>query len=409
MKTLKLFSLLVVVTMIATACGGAAAPAAAPTKAAAPAGGTIKIATQTPLSGGLAAVGEGMKNAAQLAVEQNSDALKAMGFTVQVVPFDDQAKPEVGVANAKNIASDPDILGVVGHYNSGVQIPSSEEYHAAGLVNVSPANTNPKVTDRLLPEVNRVCGRDDIQGVVGEQFALNELKVKNVYILHDKTTYGQSIAEYFRQAAEKDGLKVLGFEGTEEKANFDPILTPIQAANPDLIYFGGMFDQGGVMFKQARDKGIKATFMGPDGIDSADLVKIAGDAAKGMYYTTVAGPVTYYPAAAKFATDYKAKFGKDPEPFGAQSYDSTVILLKGIEKAVKDAGGKKPTRAAVRDAVRATKDFVGLTGSITFDSKGDPAVAKYFVIQVGSSDPTKWGENKAVKTLDIPAPPPPSK
>jgi len=332
-----------------------------------------------------------------------------MGFTVQVVPFDDQAKPEVGVANAKNIASDPDILGVVGHYNSGVQIPSSEEYHAAGLVNVSPANTNPKVTDRLLPEVNRVCGRDDIQGVVGEQFALNELKVKNVYILHDKTTYGQSIAEYFRQAAEKDGLKVLGFEGTEEKANFDPILTPIQAANPDLIYFGGMFDQGGVMFKQARDKGIKATFMGPDGIDSADLVKIAGDAAKGMYYTTVAGPVTYYPAAAKFATDYKAKFGKDPEPFGAQSYDSTVILLKAIEKAVKDAGGKKPTRAAVRDAVRATKDFVGLTGSITFDSKGDPAVAKYFVIQVGSSDPTKWGENKAVKTLDIPAPPPPSK
>ncbi len=408
MKTLKLFSLLVVVVMVLSACGGGGGGAAAPTQAAPAGGGVIKIATQSPLSGGLAAVGEGMKNATQLAVEQNSDALKAMGFTIQVVPFDDQAKPEVGVANAKNIASDPDILGVVGHYNSGVQIPSSEEYHAAGLVNVSPANTNPKVTDRLLAEVNRVCGRDDIQGVVGEQFALNELKVKNVYILHDKTTYGQSIAEYFRQAAEKDGLKVLGFEGTEEKANFDPILTPIQAANPDLIYFGGMFDQGGVMFKQARDKGIKAVFMGPDGIDSADLVKIAGDAAKGMYYTTVAGPVTYYPEAAKFAADYKAKFGKDPEPFGAQSYDSAVILLKAIEKAAKDAGGKKPTREQVRDAVRATKDFKGLTGLITFDSKGDPAVAKYFVIQVGSSDPAKWGENKAVKTLDIPAPPPPS-
>jgi len=405
MKTLKLLSLLLAVTMAVTACGGAAAPTAAP----AAAGGTIKIATQTPLSGGLAAVGEGMKNAVQLAVEQNSGPLKAMGFTVQVVPFDDQAKPEVGVANAKNIISDPDILGVVGHYNSGVQIPSSEEYHGASLVNVSPANTNPKVTDRLYLEVNRVCGRDDIQGVVGEQFALNELKAKSVYILHDKTTYGQSIAEFFRKAAEKDGLKVLGFEGTEEKANFDPILTPIQAANPDLIYFGGMFDQAGVMFKQARDKGIKATFMGPDGLDSADLVKIAGDAAKGMYYTTVAGPVSYYPEAAKFATDYKAKFGKDPEPFGAQAYDSTVILLKSIEKAAKDAGNKKPTRAAVRDAVRATKDFKGLTGSITFDSKGDPAIAKYFVIQVGTSDPAKWGENKAVKTLDIPAPPPPSK
>lgn len=161
-----------------------------------------------------------------------SDGLKAMGFSDKIVLFDDQGKPEVGVASAKNIVSDPAILGVVGHYNSGVAIPSSEEYHNAQLVQVSPANTNPKITDRLYAEVNRVCGRDDIQGVVGEQFALKKLAVKSVYILHDKTTYGQSIADFFRQAAEKDGIKVLGFEGTEEKANFDPILTPIQAANP---------------------------------------------------------------------------------------------------------------------------------------------------------------------------------
>jgi branched-chain amino acid transport system substrate-binding protein len=324
------------------------------------------------------------------------------------VPFDDQAKPEVGVANAKNIAADPEILAVVGHYNSGVAIPSSEEYHNAQLVEVSPANTNPKITDRLLPEVNRVCGRDDIQGVVGEQFALNELKAKSVYIVHDKTAYGQGIAEFFRQAAEKDGLKVLGFEGTEETANFDPILTPIQAANPDVFYFGGMFNQAGVMFKQARDKGIKATFLSDDGADSADLVKLGGEGVKGMYYTTVAGPVTFYPEAAKFAADYKAKFGKDPEAFGAQSYDSTAIILQAIEKFVKD-NGKLPTRPELRDAVRATKDFKGLTGNITFDSKGDPAVAKYFVLQVSSSDPAEWGKNQVVKTLDIPAPPPPAK
>ncbi len=412
MKSMKLLGLLIVLAVFVTSCTPAAAPApSGSAPAAAPSGGgkLIKIATQSPLSGGSAAVGEGIKNGAQLAVEQLSDSLKGMGFTVQIVPFDDQAKPEVGVANAKNIISDPDILGVVGHYNSGVQIPSSEEYHNAGLVNVSPANTNPKVTDRLLAEVNRVCGRDDIQGVVGEQFALNELKVKSVYILHDKTTYGQSIADFFRKAAEKDGLKVLGFEGTEEKANFDPILTPIQAANPDLVYFGGIFDQAGVLFKQARDKGIKARFMGPDGLDSADLAKIAGDAIKDMYYTTVAGPVTYYPEAKKFATDYKARFGKDPEPFAAQSYDSAAIILKAVEAAAKANSNNKPTRAAVRDAVRATKDFKGITGTITFDTKGDPAVAKYFVIQVGSTDPAKWGENKAAKTLDIPAPPPPGK
>lgn len=242
-----LVALLLVAAALLTACGGAAAPTTAPeaTKAPAAAAGTIKIATQSPLSGGSAAVGEGIKNGAQLAVEQLSDGLKAMGFKVELVPFDDQAKPEVGVANAKNIVSDPAILGVVGHYNSGVAIPSSEEYHNAQLVQVSPANTNPKITDRLYAEVNRVCGRDDIQGVVGEQFALQELKVKSVYILHDKTTYGQSIADFFRQAAEKDGIKVLGFEGTEERANFDPILTPIQAANPDLVYFGAIYDQAG--------------------------------------------------------------------------------------------------------------------------------------------------------------------
>ena len=407
MRILKGVCALLMVAALITSC--APTPQATTAPGAATGDKLVKIATQSPLSGGSAAVGEGIKNGAQLAVEQLSGPLKDMGFTVQVVPFDDQAKPEIGVANAKNITSDPDILGVVGHYNSGVAIPSSEEYHNAQLVQVSPANTNPKITDRLLAEVNRVCGRDDIQGVVGEQFALTELKAKSVYILHDKTTYGQGIAEFFRQAATKDGLKVLGFEGTEERANFDPILTPIQAANPDLVYFGGIFDQAGVLFKQARDKGIKATFMGPDGLDSADLAKIAGDAIKGMYYTTVAGPVTYYPEAAKFATDYKARFGKDPEPFAAQSYDSAAIILKAIENAAKAAGNKKPTRAAVRDAVRALKDFKGITGTINFDSKGDPAVAKYFVIQVLSSDPAQWGQNKAVKTLDIPAPPPPSK
>jgi branched-chain amino acid transport system substrate-binding protein len=412
MKVFKLLSFLVIVALFVTACGGGAAPAApAATQApaaAAGAGGKIKIATQSPLSGGQANNGQGIMNGALLAVEQLSGPLKDMGFTVELVPFDDQAKPEVGVANAKNIASDPDILAVVGHYNSGVQIPSSEEYHNAGLVNVSPANTNPMVTDRLLAEVNRVCGRDDIQGVVGEQFALNELKIKTAYVIHDKTTYGQGIAEFFRKAAEKDGIKVLGFEGTEETANFDPILTPVQAANPDLIYFGGMAEKAGVLFKQARDKGVKATFLSDDGTDSADLAKIGGEAVKGMYYSTVAGPISYYPEAAKFATDYKARFGKDPEAFAAQSYDSAAIVLKAIEKAAKDAGGKKPTREAVRDAVRATKDFKGITGTISFDSKGDPVVAKYFVLQVGSADPAKWGENKAVKTLEIAAPPPPA-
>src|SRR5712692_8610205 len=242
--------------------------------------GTIKIATQSPLSGGQAALGEGIKLGTQLAVEKLKGNLEKMGYKVELVPFDDQAKPDVGVANAKNIIADKDIMAVIGHLNSGVAIPSSEVYKEVGVVMISPANTNPVVTDRNYPNVNRVCGRDDVQGVVGSEYA-HSLKVKSAAIVHDKTQYGQSIAEFFKADAEKKGIKVVAFEGTEEKSNFDAILTPIKAKNPDIIYFGGIYDQGAPFFKQAREKGIKSKFMGPDGMDSSDLTKIAGKSVVG--------------------------------------------------------------------------------------------------------------------------------
>src|SRR5919109_3066192 len=277
--------------------------------------GTIKIATQSPLSGGQAALGEGIKLGAQLAIEKFKGPLEKAGFKVEVVPFDDQAKPDVGVANARNIIADKEIVTVIGHLNSGVAIPSSDVYKEMTRAMISPANTNPTVTDRNYPNVNRVCGRDDVQGVVGSEFAASQ-KAKSVYIVHDKTTYGQGVAEFFRDDAKKKGLEVLGFEGTEEKSNFDPILTPIRAKNPDLVYFGGIYDQGAPFFKQAREKGIKAKFMGPDGMDSSDLTKIAGKAVVGMYYTSAAGPASSQ-AAKEFVTEFKKKFGKNPEPYAA--------------------------------------------------------------------------------------------
>jgi branched-chain amino acid transport system substrate-binding protein len=259
------------------------------------------------------------------------------------------------------------------------------------------------VTDRNYPNVNRVCGRDDVQGVVGAEFA-KSLGVKTAYVIHDKTTYGQSIAEFFRDHAKKLGIEVVGFEGTEEKSNFDPILTPVKAKNPDLIYFGGIYSQAGSLYKQAREKGIKAKLMGPDGVDSSDLAKIAGEAIVGMHYTTVAGPVSMYPKSKEFATAYKNKFKKDPEPFAAQAYDSAAIALKAIEAAIKGAGGKMPSRDAVTKEVRKVK-YSGLTGNVEFDGKGDPKKALYFVIQVVSADPAKWGDNKEAKRLEIAAPP----
>jgi branched-chain amino acid transport system substrate-binding protein len=361
--------------------------------------GTIKIATQSPLSGGQAALGEGIKLGTQLAVDKFKGPLEKMGYKVEVVPFDDQAKPDVGVANARNIIADKDILAVVGHLNSGVAIPSSDVYKEVTLAMISPANTNPTVTDRNYPNVNRVCGRDDVQGVVGSEFAAG-LKAKSVYVVHDKTTYGQGVAEFFRDDAKKKGIQVVGFEGTEEKSNFDPILTPIRAKNPAVVYFGGIYDQGAPFFKQAREKGIKAKFMGPDGMDSSDLTKIAGKAVVGMNYTSAAGPASALPKAKGFVEEFKKKFGKNPEPYAAEAYDSAAIALKAIEAAAKKGA---PSRESVSAEVRKVK-YSGITGDIEFDGKGDRKKSNYFVLEVVSDNPEKWGDNKIVKQLTIAAP-----
>jgi branched-chain amino acid transport system substrate-binding protein len=385
------------ILMLAAALAVAVLPAAS--NVGAQGKGTIKIASQSPLSGELAALGEGIKLGAQLAVETLKGPVEKAGFKVEFVPYDDQAKPDVGVSNAKNIIQDKDILAIVGHLNSGVAIPSSEVYKEASLAMVSPANTNPTITDRGYPNVNRVCGRDDVQGVVGAKFAKEELKVKSAYLVHNKNQYGQGIAEFFQEWAKKNGINVMGFEGSEERANFDPILTPIKAKNPDLIYFGGEYPQAAPLFRQAREKGIKAKFMGPDGIDSTELLKLGGDAVVGMHYTTVAGGVKEYPNAKKFAEDFKKKFGKDPEPFAAQAYDSAAIALKAIDAAIKEAGGKAPTREAVAKAVRKVK-YNGITGNVEFDDKGDPKKATYLIYEVGK----EWKDNKLVKRLEIEAP-----
>jgi branched-chain amino acid transport system substrate-binding protein len=367
--------------------------------------GIIKVASQSPLSGGQSAIGVDIKNGAELAMEQLKKPLEDMGFKVELAAFDDQANPSIGVANAKNIVSDPAILCVVGHYNSGVQIPSSEVYHISNLANVSPANTNPKVTDRGYLEVSRIVGRDDVQGVVAAQFAISK-GARSAYVIHDKTAYGQGIAEFFKGEFEKSG-QVVGFEGTEEKVNFDSILASLITANSDVVLFGGIYDQSATLFKQAREKGFLGMLLSDDGFDSPEAINFGGPVllnGGGLFYTTVTGSVKLYPGTAKFQTDFKAQYGSDPKPFAAHGYDSMAICLKAIEDAAKAAGNKMPTRLAVAKAVRAIKDFPGITGTINFNAKGDLVIAKYFVIQVISADPAKWNDNKIDQSLDI-APP----
>jgi branched-chain amino acid transport system substrate-binding protein len=340
---------------------------------------TIKVAGGSMLSGPQSSLGEMIKLGAQLAVDEAHDRFKEKGFDLEFAPQDDQAQPDVGVAVARRLVNDPDVLGIVGHFNSGVTIPTSEVYKDFDLAMVSPGSTNPRVTERGLANVNRVCGRDDVQGPVGAEFAVQDLKATRFLVVHDKTAYGQGIAEAFRDRAQQLGAKVVGLMGTEEKTNFQSLILQMRALKPDLVYFGGIYDQAGVLVKQMREKGITATFLGPDGLESSAFVDIAQSAAKGVYYTTVAGPVEKYPAAKTFTETFKAKYGRDPEAYALYSYDAANVILAGIEEAINTAGGSRPTRKQVAWAVRHAH-VQGVTGAISFNDKGDRSVADYYVV-----------------------------
>lgn len=363
----------------------------------------IRIASQSPLSGPQSVLGTGIRNGVELAIEQLSGPLTELGYTVEFVPFDDQATPDVGVSNAQNIVNDGAILAVIGHLNSGVALPSSEVYNDNDLVMVSPANTNVNITDRGYPTVNRICGRDDAQGAAGAQFAATLEGVESVYVIHDTTAYGLGVAEFFQAEAEAQGLVVLGFEGTEEAANFEGIIQPILALDPDLIYFGGIYSQTGIFINQARTAGYAGLFMGPDGFDSSEFSELSGDAGVGTYYTTVAAPVTIYPDAADFAASYEEAYGEAPQPFAAQAYDATGIVLSAIAGLI-EANGALPSRAEVAEAVRATEVYDGITGEYSFDDNGDPEIGQYYILEVGSSEPAEWNNNPLLSSQNIPSP-----
>ena len=367
--------------------------------------GTIKIASQTPLSGGQSVNGEGIKNGVTIAIEELGKTITAYGFKLVYEPYDDQAKPDQGVANANRIINDPDILGVVGHLNSGVAIPSSEVYAKVGLTMVSPANTNPRVTDRLSTQkvTNRVCGRDDVQGPAGAEFVVKTLKAKKLYVINDKTPYGQGIADFFAETAKGLGAEILLNTGIDaQERDFSSIINQALAQKPDAIYYGGIYDQAGPMLKQLRDRGINIPFTGGDGLDGSDLQKLAGEAAiKNTYFTTTAAPISALPAAKRFGEKYKAKFNRSPEGYSAYGYDAARVVIQAISSAIKANKGAKPSREAVAAAVRTIK-FNGLTGPVAFNDRGDQPVAKYFIVQAQAN----YDNNKVVKSVSVAAPTP---
>jgi branched-chain amino acid transport system substrate-binding protein len=340
----------------------------------------IKIASCTPLSGSQAAMGEVIKNGIELAYKESVEAFKALGFDLQFAPQDDQADPKVGVSIAQRLIEDKDFLAVVGHWNSGVAIPSSEVYNQGGLAMVSPANTATAVTDRALPVVNRICARDDAQGPAGADFLFN-LGLTSVFIIQDKTTYGQGVADEFKKRFEAIGGTVLGYEGiTAGEADYSAVEEMIRASGAQAVYFGGIYPEGGLMIKQLAEKGISVAFLGPDGMDSAELVNIAGDAVIGTYYTSTAAGVANTDKGNAFAAAYTAAYGRAPEGYAAYGFDAMSVTLEAIKTAIAANGGALPTREQVVAAVRATSGYEGVATDVTFNAIGDNTLAKVYVL-----------------------------
>src|SRR5262249_15383479 len=302
--------------------------------------------------------------------------------------FDDQSRPDVGVANARNIVADREILVVVGHLDTGVSIPSSEIYREAALAMVSPAGTGTLLTDRNLPNVSRVCGRDDVQGLVAAGFAAGGLMLKSVYVLHDGTTAGLDMADLFTAEAERRGLKVLGLEALRSPADVDPLIASIKARPPDLVFFAGRHAQVAPFWKRAHGQGVKARLLGSAGLDSPEFARAAGAAAVGAYYTATVGPPATLPGARSFLADFQARFGRAPRAYAAEAYDAAAIALKAIESAVR---GDAPSRDAVVGAIRKAK-YQGVTGEIEFDSRGDRKKTLYFLRQIVGEDPAMWSQ-----------------
>ena len=341
----------------------------------------IKIASISPLSGASSNQGLQLKNGTQLAINDMKAEFAKAGLSVSLVAYDDQADPATGTAAARRVAADKTILGVVGTLNSGVAIPASAAMAPSHVVMVSPVNTNPKVTDRGLKNMNRVCARDDAQGPAGGDFVVGTLKAKKVYVLNDKTPYGQGLADEAEKAMKAKGATIVQSEGVDgQERDFTAIITKIQTLKPDAIYFGGLYGQVGPFAKQLRDKGITTPIVGGDGLDSDDLVKLAGTGANNIYFTTVAPPLDAVPAAKAAAATFKKSFGSDMQGFGVLGYDSAKIILQGILNAYKMNGNKVPTREQVETSVRSGTFKNLLTGEISFDKNGDRKTAKMYVM-----------------------------
>ena len=335
-----------------------------------------------PITGPNAAFGAQLQKGAEMAVADINAAGGVNGEQISLSIGDDVSDPKQGISVANKFVADG-VKFVVGHFNSGVSIPASEVYAENGILEITPAATNPVFTERGLWNTFRVCGRDDQQGEVAGAYIAANFKDAKVAVIHDKTPYGQGLADETKKALNAAGVTEAIYEGVNVgDKDFSALIAKMKEAGVTLIYWGGLHTEAGLIIRQSADQGLKAPLFSGDGIVSNELASIAGDAVAGTLNTF--GPDPRNNPAAKDVVEKFRAAGFEPEAYTLYAYAATQILAQ----AATAAGSNDPQEVA--KAIKEKGPFKTVLGELSFNEKGDRTDADYVVYEWKKGDDGKY-------------------
>ncbi len=327
----------------------------------------ILIGLVAPLTGDQAYIGIGVMQGAQMAVEDANVQGPVFGnVKLRFEALDDQHNPTQAVLAANKLIANPDVMGVVGHFNSSCTKAASSIYHEGRVTQITPASTNPEISRQGFDTFFRICATDDVQAPAAATFAREDLKAQRIVVLDDQTTYGRGLANEFEKKFKALGGIVLRHDGiTQGEKDYMPLITKIKSVKPELIFFGGIYPELSLLLKQSKKVGLSVTWMGGDGIYDVTLIQLTGaELAEGVYATMLGVDPHTIPGAKDFVARYEARYGEIGS-FSAYGYDAANVLIEAIRRA-----GKKD-RQAVLAEVKKMKDYPGILGPVNFDEKGD--------------------------------------
>jgi len=340
----------------------------------------LKLGHSVPLSGEEGTHGRAADNAVRLAVERANAELD-LPFAVELVSLDDKCTMEAGEAVARRFCEDLDVFGVVGPFNSAPTLAAGPVYHESGLVHICPAASNPDLSRQGWHTFFRVVASDDVQGREAAKCAVEIVGAERIAVLHDKSAFGQPLAEVVADEAARNGAEIVLFEGVDRgQRRFPETVRRVREAGPDLIYFGLIEAEGAAMASHLREVGVVAPYLGADGVKPSRYLETPEFDVPGPYYTSACANVRIRPSAAEFRRAYAERFPDfaDYTVYTVEAYDAARILIDALRRA------GTGDREAIRREVAETAGFAGASGPITFTGQGDrvdPTVDFYVVKQ----------------------------